>query len=335
MVSPESIPVARVEVHRHLDGCIRPRTVCDLAARFNVDLPRDLDDLLPLIQVTDPEPSLVAFLAKMGRAVSVLGDLDACARIAYEAVEDAHNEGIVYLEARFSPAFMAEAHGLNAAAVTEATCDGAARAARDFDMTVKMIGILSRTYGPEAAWRELDALLANRDRLVALDLAGDEVGMPGELFVPHFRRGRDAGWCITIHAGEAGGAASVWTALRLLGAERIGHGVAAADDSALLDELGQRKIGIEMSLTSNVQTSTVASYASHPLRAYLERGLLASINTDDPAISGITLGYELEQAAPAAGLSVAQVRQAQANAIETAFCSEAEKRSLRTRVGLA
>jgi adenosine deaminase len=326
-------PIARAEIHRHLDGCIRPRTVLDLATRFNTDLPRDLDALLPLIQVTDPEPSLVAFLAKMGRAVSVLGDYDACARIAYEAVEDARAEGVVYLEARFSPAFMAEAHHLDAAGVTEATCDGAARAARDFGVSVKLIGILSRTHGPEAAWRELDALLAHRDRLVALDLAGDEVGMPGELFVPHFRRGRDAGWRITIHAGEAGGAASVWTALRLLGAERIGHGVRAADDSALLDELAARRIGIEMNLTSNVQTSTVPSYAAHPLRAYLERGLLASINTDDPAISGVTLGYELADAAAAAGLSAAHVRQAQANAVATAFCSDDERRTLQTLIG--
>jgi adenosine deaminase len=322
----------RVELHRHLDGCIRPQTVLDLAARFNVALPRSLDELLPLIQVTDPAPSLVAFLAKMSHAVSVLGDYDACARIAYEAVQDARAERIGYLEARFSPAFMAEAHHLDAAAVTEAVCDGAARAARDFGVTVKLIGILSRTYGPDAAWRELDALLANRERLVALDLAGDEVGMPGDLFVPHFRRGRDAGWRITIHAGEAGGAASVWTALRQLGAERIGHGVRAEDDPALLDELATRRIGIEMSLTSNVQTSTVASYASHPLRSYLERGLLASINTDDPAISGITLDYELEEAAPAAGLSTAQVRQAQLNAVETAFCSEDERRDLRAVV---
>src|SRR5579871_5498214 len=141
----------RVELHRHLDGCIRPQTVLDLATQFNVDLPRNLDALLPLIQVTDPEPSLVAFLAKMSHVVSVLGNYDACARIAYEAVADARREGVGYLEARFSPAFMAEAHRLDAAGVTEAVADGAARAARDFGVSVKLIGILSRTYGPDAA----------------------------------------------------------------------------------------------------------------------------------------------------------------------------------------
>jgi adenosine deaminase len=228
---------------------------------------------------------------------------------------------------------MARAHQLDVAGVTAAVCDGAARAARDCAIRVNLIGILSRTFGPDAAWQELGALLAHRDRLVALDLAGDEARMPGELFIEHFRRGRDAGWHVTVHAGEAGGAASIWTALRDLGAERIGHGVRAADDPRLLDELAARRIGIEMSLTSNVQTSTVPSYATHPLRGYLERGLLASINTDDPAISGISLSSELEYAAPAAGLSAAQVWQAQANAIETAFLSADEKHTLWQRAG--
>ncbi|HKB46304.1 MAG TPA: adenosine deaminase [Ktedonobacterales bacterium] len=318
----------RLDLHRHLDGSIRPRTVLELAQRFDVGLPRDLDALLPLIQVTDPAPDLMAYLAKMDRAVSVLGDEDACARIAYEAVEDARSEGIVYLEGRFSPAYMARAHGLDPAGVTAAVCDGAARGARDCGVRVNLIGILSRTFGPEATWRELEALLTQRERLVALDLAGDEARMPGELFVEHFRRGRDTGWHITVHAGEAGGAQSVWTAINMLGAERIGHGVRAVDDPALLDTLAERGIGIEMNLTSNVQTSTVPSYMAHPLRAYLERGLLATINTDDPAISAITLGYELERAAPAAGLTPQQVCRAQEHALTTAFLSADEKRAL-------
>jgi adenosine deaminase len=176
--------------------------------------------------------------------------------------------------------------------------------------------------------RELDALLAHREQLVGLDLAGDEARFPGALFVEHFRRGRAAGWHVTIHAGEAAGAESVWQALRELGAERIGHGVRAAEDPALVDFLAERRIGLEMNLTSNVQTSTVPDYAHHPLRTYLERRLLATINTDDPATSGITLPGELKVAAPAAGLGPAQVRQAQANAVETAFLTDGEKAAL-------
>jgi adenosine deaminase len=197
---------------------------------------------------------------------------------------------------------------------------------------VNLIGIMSRTFGVESCTRELEALLAHRDDFVALDLAGDEARVPGELFVEHFRRGRDAGWRITVHAGEAGGAPRVWQAVRELGAERIGHGTRAQEDLALLDMLAERRIGIESSLTSNVQTSTVPSYTAHPLRLFLERGILATINTDDPAVSNIDLPYELRVAAPTAGLTPEQIRQAQRNAVEIAFLDDDEKVALRARV---
>lgn len=320
-----------IELHRHLEGSIRPQTVLELAEQHNLPLPRDLASLRPLVQVLEPVPDLMAFIARIDTADSVLADLDACSRIALESVEDAAGEGLAYLELRFSPLYMALPHGLDPVAVVAAVVDGVQRGVRDFGVRTNLIGILSRTFGPEAASRELEALLAQREHIVALDLAGDEARFPGELFVTHFRRGRDAGWHITIHAGEAAGPAGVWQAVRDLGAERIGHAARAIEDPALLDYLAERRIGIETNLTSNVQTSTVPDYAHHPLRAFLERGLLATINTDDPATSGITLPYELEVAAPAAGLSAAQIRQAQANAIEIAFLSPPEQAALRAR----
>ena len=133
---------------------------------------------------------------------------------------------------------------------------------------------------------------------------------------------------MTVHAGESAGPESVWDALRLLGAERIGHGVRAMEDPDLIDYLFENHIGIEANLTSNVQTSTVPDLASHPLREMLARGLLASINTDDPGVSAIDLPHEFEVAAVAAGLSCEQIRQAQANALETAFLSKEEKAEL-------
>jgi adenosine deaminase len=239
--------------------------------------------------------------------------------VAYENVEDARREGLDAVELRFSPVFMAQPHGLDPRAVVEAVIDGVAAGVRDFGVPAKLIGILSRTFGVESCRRELDALLACRDGLVAIDLAGDEGNFPARLFIEHFRRAREAGLGVTIHAGEAAGAESIWSAIRDLGATRIGHGVRATEDPALLDYLGEHRIGLECNLTSNVQTSTVRDYASHPLRTFLERGLLATINTDDPGISGIDLAYEYEVAAPAAGLSAQQIAQARWNAAEIAF----------------
>lgn len=326
MIDP-ALPL--IDLHRHLDGNIRLETILELGQRHNLPLPAaDVEGLRPHVQITAPQPGVMAFISKMQWAVGVLVDYDACRRIAYENVLDAQKEGIDYVELRFSPWFMAEAHHLDPAGVVEAVVDGVAAGKRDSGMRANLIGIISRTYGPENAWKELESLLSQQQHLVGLDLAGDEANFPGELFIPHIRRGRDAGWKITVHAGEAAGPESVWQAIRELGASRIGHGVHAAQDPALLDYLAQQRIGVESNLTSNVQTSTVPDYASHPLKLFLEKGILATINTDDPGISGITLKYEYEVAAPAAGLSPEQIRQAQRNALEVAFLSESEKAAL-------
>jgi adenosine deaminase len=325
-VSEPTLPL--IDLHRHLEGSLRLQTIRDLAEQHHLPLPLDLETLRPLVQVTESQPDLMAFIHKMERSVSVLADLDACARVAYESVEDARSEGLAYLELRFSPLFMASPHQLDLDGVVEAVVAGTRRGERDFQMRVNLIGILSRTYGLEGTMRELGALLTQRTQIVALDLAGDEIAWPARLFAEHFKRGRDAGWHFTIHAGEAAGPESVWQAVQELGAERLGHAVHAASDPALLDLLAERRVGIESSLTSNVQTSTVPDYQNHPLRLFLERGLLATINTDDPATSGITYPHELTVAAPAAGLSAAQIRQAQENALEIAFLSKEEKAAL-------
>ena len=223
---------------------------------------------------------------------------------------------------------MAEAHGLDPAGVVEAVTDGIQSAEREFGTRANQIGILSRHYGPEIAMKELDALLSCKNAITGLDLAGDEAHFPGEWYVDHFKKAHDAGWHITVHAGEAAGPESVWQALHGLGAERIGHAVHAPEDPKLMDYLREHRIGIECNLTSNVQTTTVASYASHPLRLFLEKGLLATINTDDPGISAIDLHYEYNVAAPQAGLDEDMMRQAQLNALETAFLTPEEKAAL-------
>lgn len=330
MAIDSSLPL--IELHRHLDGAVRLETILDLGLRHGLPLPaRDLEGLRPHVQVTEPQPGVMAFIAKFYWMTAVMVDYDAVRRIAYENVEDAFREGIDYIELRFSPWFMAQPNNLDPRGVTEAVVDGIRAGARDFGVGVRLIGILSRTYGPEAARLELEALLSQKDHITALDLAGDEANFPPEWFVEHFRRGREAGWHITVHAGESAGPQSIWNALRLLGAERLGHALRAAEDPALMDYLAERGIGIESCLTSNVQTSCVPNYASHPLKRFLERGMRATINTDDPGISGITLRHEYEVAAPLAGLTPDQIRQAQANALEVAFLSAEEKEALRRK----
>ncbi|UYM18743.1 adenosine deaminase [Endozoicomonas euniceicola] len=323
----KSIPLT--DIHRHLDGNIRPETILALGQQHNLELPADtLETLIPHVRVLSNEPDLVSFLTKLDWGIKVLADYDACRRVAYENVEDALNAQIDYAELRFSPWYMAMTHNLNPEGVVEAVIDGVTAGSRDFGVKTNLIGIMSRTFGQEACQKELDACLAFKDKLVAIDLAGDELGKPGELFVDHFRQVRDSGLNVTVHAGEAAGPESMWQAINELGATRIGHGVKAISDPKLMDYLAKQNIGIESCLTSNVQTSTFPDIASHPLKAFLDHGILATINTDDPAVEGIELPYEYEVAAPAAGLTQADIRKAQENGLTIAYLSEDEKKQL-------
>jgi adenosine deaminase len=319
----------RIDLHRHLDGNVRLETILDLGRRHKIALPGEtLETLRPHVQVDGVMPDLVAWLEKLHWMTAVLADADAVRRIARENVLDAQRDGLDYVELRFSPYFQAQPHGLDPRAVVEAVVAGVEEGRALTGIKVNLIGILSRTFGPDACAIELDALLSQRDAIVALDLAGDEKSWPAELFAEHFARGRDAGWAITVHAGEAGGAQSVWAALNVLGATRIGHGIRAVDDPALMDHLAEHRIGLEISLTSNVQTATVPSYQEHPMKRFLAHGILATLNTDDPVISGIDWRHEYEVAAPAAGLTAEETGTAQRNALDVAFLSAQERDAL-------
>ncbi|KDO13704.1 adenosine deaminase [Vibrio metoecus] len=329
-----SLPLT--DLHRHLDGNIRTQTILELGQKFGVQLPANtIETLTPYVQIVETEPSLVAFLSKLDWGVAVLGDLEACRRVAYENVEDALNARIDYAELRFSPYYMAMKHGLPIAGVVEAVVDGVQAGVRDFGIKANLIGIMSRTFGTDACQQELEAILSQKNHIVAVDLAGDELGQPGDRFNPNtLNKVKNAGLQVTVHAGEAAGPESMWQAIKELGATRIGHGVKAIHDPKLMDYLAQHRIGIESCLTSNLQTSTVESLAAHPLKRFLEHGILACINTDDPAVEGIELPYEYKVAAPQAGLSQQQIRQAQINGLELAFLSDSDKKALLTKAAL-
>ena len=208
-----SLPLT--DVHRHLDGNIRAQTILDLGRQFNLTLPaQTLETLIPHVQVTSTEPDLVSFLSKLDWGVKVLASLDACRRVAFENIEDAARNGLHYVELRFSPGYMAMAHQLPVAGVVEAVIAGVREGCKTFGVEARLIGIMSRTFGEAACLQELDALLAHRDHITALDLAGDELGFPGSLFLSHFNQARDAGWHITVHAGEAAGPESICRPLK-------------------------------------------------------------------------------------------------------------------------
>ncbi len=319
-----------IDLHSHLEGNVRLSTILELGQKHGIDLPAyTLDELKPYVQITENLTDILEYFKKFDIITSILLDYDACRRVAYENVQDALEEGIDYIEIRFSPLFMAKPHDLDPEGVVEAVVEGVQQGRNDFpDICVNLLGIISRTYGVEIGHKELNALLAFKDEIAGFDLAGDEINFPAALFVEHFKKARDAGWGITVHAGEADGPESVWHAIQDLGAKRIGHGVRIMEDPELINLMVEKRIGVEVCLTSNLHTSTVPSYSAHPLKQQMDLGLLATINTDNSGISPITLKHEFTFAAKAAGLTPEDTRKAQKNALEIAFLSDAEKDDL-------
>jgi adenosine deaminase len=220
-------------------------------------------------------------------------------------------------------------HQLPIEGVVEAIIEGIKQGCKKYPTKINLIGILSRTFGVENCETELNAILAHKDNITALDLAGDEYNFPGTLFERHFKKASDAGLQITVHAGEAAGPESVWHAIEKLGATRIGHGVACVKDQKLMDYMLKHKIGIESCLTSNYQTGTIKDLSNHPIKTFLANGLDVCLNTDDPAVENIELNDEFNLATNLLKLSEKQITQLQNNAIDMSFLSNKEKESLR------
>ena len=307
-----------IDLHRHLEGSIRPATAVELAHAHGH----------PLAGLPDPESELVAhqplagllpYLAKIETAASTVRTASEWQRVAAEAVQDAAADGVDYLELRFAPHFVEAVCGLPAAEVVEAVSDAATAAGRRHGVGLGLIGIVVRDRGPQQAEAQLATLLARRDLFVAVDLAGDEAGVPAHLFAPAFRRVRDAGLHVTVHAGEAAGPASVAAALDHLGAERIGHGVRAAEDARLMERLAREEVTLEVALTSNVHTGAAVDLAHHPVRSLLGAGVRVALSTDNPTVSGTTLSREHSRAAVGAGLSDRQRQDLAAQAAAAAF----------------
>ncbi len=317
------------DIHRHLDGNIRPTTIWQLAQEFSIPLQqKSLEELIQATQVQVKTTDLLAFLQQMELGVSVLASEQACYRVAYENVEDAKRAGLTYVELRFSPVFMAKAHQLPIDQVVDAVVAGCKAGSKKYGVPVNLIGILSRSYGEATCHQELQALLRAKDDIVALDLAGDEKGFPAIRFKQHFKLARDAGWHITVHAGEADGPHSIWQAINELGATRIGHGVAAREDAHLMDSMANNNISIECCLTSNFQTGACTDLAEHPIKTFIERGIVVTLNTDAPGVSGIEIADEYKLAREVVRLSAEQLAQIQLNGVDVAFAPDSVKAEL-------
>jgi adenosine deaminase len=323
----QSLP--KVELHRHLEGSLRLVTLLEIARSSGFDL-LGTARLRPLVQVHSDDPNTSHnFLSKFETLRKFYRSPQVIARITSEAIADAAADNIRYLELRFSPVALSKVEGFPMAEVIDWVIEGARRGQAEFNLPTRLIATLNRHESLELAEQVADLAVARQDQgIVALDLAGDEANYPGAAFAGLFQEARQAGLHATVHAGEWGGAGNVAAAIVQLGAERIGHGVRALEDAAVVALARERKIPFEVCITSNVQTGVVAEAGSHPFPDMLAAGLEVTINTDDPSISQITLSEEYRLVEARLGQSVDVLRAFALAAARAAFLPDGERAAL-------
>ncbi len=316
----------KIDLHRHMEGCLRLDTLAEVARQHGVDLPSyDIEELRPYVQFTDDVPDFYNFLSKLELLRKFYSAGEAVYRVAYEAVADAAADNIEYLELRVSPA----GKRIPPHEVMDNVVAAVQQAMRDYPIQVRLLVSVIREFGVQVAEQVLELALAYRDQgVVGLDLTGHEDSHPGHLFADVFRRARQQGLHITAHAGEVGDAHNVREAVELLGAERIGHGVRAIEDHRVVHLLRQRNITLEVCPTSNLQTGVTHAFVQHPLRDLYHLAVPVTINTDDPSVSDTTLTDEYLVAVSVMGFSVHDIQQTILNAARAAFLPPDEKQAL-------
>jgi adenosine deaminase len=321
----------KAELHVHLDGCLRPTTMLELARAQRIRLPADTADGLAQALYVKHAKNLEEYLMKYEITLSVMQTAAALERIAYEFVLDAAADGVRYVEVRYSPLLHRPA--LTLAQAIEAPLAGIKRGEGETGAKVGVIVCGIRTRAPSESLELARAAADYRAAgVVAFDLAGAERGFPARDHAPAFAYAAQHGMACTCHAGEGDGPDSIRQALHQCGAQRIGHGTRLGEDPALLEYVIERKIPLEMCLTSNLHTHTVPSLAEHPFKRYLDQGVVVTLSTDGRLMDGISLTDEYFVAQSALGLTQADLARVVLNACESAFLPEFEKVALVSRV---
>ncbi len=316
----------KVDIHRHLEGSLRVRTLLEVGRAHGYDL-LGTSYLRPLVQVREDEPATSQnFLAKFENLRRFYRSPQVIERITIEAIADAAADNVRYLELRFTPAALSKAENFPLAEVMDWVIEGVRQGESQYGILTRLIVSVNRHESVALAAQVIHLAIGRKDKgIVGVDLAGDEVHFPATPFIGIFKEARQAGLHVTIHAGEWSGAGNVAAAIIQFDAERIGHGVRVMEDSAVVALARERGTTFEVCLTSNCQTGAVPALSQHPLPSMIAAGLNVTLNTDDPSVSRITLSDEYRVACEQLGLSLAELRQSVLRSAQAAFLPEEEK----------
>jgi len=347
LTAEDILALPKVLLHDHLDGGLRPETLIELSAEIGHELPStDPAELASMFVENANSGSLVRYLEAFGHAIAVMQTDVNLARVAREAVVDLAKDGVIYAELRYAP----EQHvagGLSLQEVVEAVQagieEGIAEAA-EAGFGIRVGALLDAMRHLDRSYEIAELAIANRGRCcVGFDIAGPELGFPPSLHRQAFQLCRENLMPVTIHAGEADGAASVGEALGLGSARRIGHGVRihediegfGTDDEPVLGLIAQyaldEQIPLECSPTSNVHTAAATSIEDHPIHELRDLGFAVTINTDNRLVSGVSMSGEFAKLVEA-GWTLEDLFEATLVAAWGAFLPYDERAELAERV---
>lgn len=319
----------KAELHLHLEGTIKPETLVELSRRHDAK-PLSLGDAKALYRYENFLGFLTSFKAVTER---LKGPAD-YELITYNMVRELASQGVVHAEVYISFGIIYYWKNEEVEPYVEAIERGRVRGEKDFETTVLWIIDAVRHFGVDEAakvFRKAAEMRATYPSIVGIGIGGDEERGPAGLFRELYAEAKAAGLRLTAHAGESVGPESVWSAINI-GAERIGHALAAQKDRDLMEILAQKQIPLEINVTSNVKTGCCGGYDEHPVKHYFDAGLMVTINSDDPPMFGSDLLGEYVIAQERFGFTLEQMRELAANAVEASFLEPARKLELLQRV---
>ena len=314
----------KLEMHIHIEGTFDKETVCGLAKSQGIQLPRPESSLFAF-------SDLAEFLDMLDWICSLVKDRQTARQIAYRFAEYAREQNIIYAEVIVNPSHWKH---IAIGELSEGILEGFDEAYKDNLADCRLLISLRREQDTQSASDTVDWLLQHRHpRIIGLSIDGNEelAENSNERFAPLFAKCRNAGLKAAVHAGESSGPEGVIGALDMLKADRIDHGVRAIDDPDLLRRLKEGRVPLDVCFTSNV-LSGVYTEDSHPLGRLYDAGINVNASTDDPHLFQITLCSELERIAERYSWDISTLLQLQYNALEAAFCNDADKASIRSRL---
>lgn len=322
----------KAELHVHLDGSLRPETMLDLARTAKVELPAGDPDSLRRYMLVSDARNLEDYLERFDITVALLQTPEAIERVAYEMVEDAARDNVRYLEVRYCP-HLSTHRGLSMEEVLLAESRGLTRGEQDFGVRTAIINCSLRHYPPDRSIEIAELSVRSKHLgVVGFDLAGGEAGFPPGVHGAAFDVALAGNLGITIHAGEAYGPASVSEAIRRCHAMRIGHGTRLKENPALQEFVRDRRILLEINITSNVQTRVVPEPSRHPVRGYFDAQLAVTLCTDSWLMSGTSLTNEYWVAHRHLGFTREEIDRLILNGFAGGFLAWPERQALVARV---